>query len=83
MFSKDFWQCNQKKIVLAEQNFSLLGGHFGHLSNNILYTRPVQRTHKKSVKLFNINVLFLFDLTLDFNKIVYILGYLRIRFFTV
>ncbi len=34
-------------IFLAEQNFSLLGGHFGHLSKNILYTRPVQRTQKK------------------------------------
>ncbi len=34
-------------FFLAEQNFSLLGGHFGHLSKNILYTRPVQRTHKK------------------------------------
>ncbi len=34
-------------IFLAEQNFSLLGEHFSHLSKNILYTRPVQRTHKK------------------------------------
>ncbi len=25
---------------------SLLGRHFGHLSKNILYTRPVQRAHK-------------------------------------
>ncbi len=31
------------------------------------------------MKLFNINVLFLFDLTLDFKEIMYILGYLRKR----
>ncbi len=30
-------------FFLAEQNFSLLGGHLGHLSKNILYIRPVQR----------------------------------------
>ncbi len=24
-------------LYLAEQNFSLLGGHFGHLSKHILY----------------------------------------------
>ncbi len=34
---------------LAEQNISLLGGQFGHLSKNILYTRPVQHEHSKSV----------------------------------
>ncbi len=33
-------------FFLAEQNLSLLDGHFGHLSKNILYTRPVQRTQK-------------------------------------
>ncbi len=39
-----------------------------HLSKNILYTRPVQRTHKKYVTFnFNVNFQFLFDLTLDFN----------------
>ncbi len=48
------------------KNANLLGGHFGHLSKNILYTRPVQRAHKKHLT-FNFNVLFLFDLTLDFN----------------
>ncbi len=53
-------------VILAEQHFSLLGRHFGHLSKNILYTRPVQRTHKKCVT-FNFNELFLFDLNLDFN----------------
>ncbi len=55
--------------ILAEQNFSLLGGHFGHLSKNILYTRPVQRSAhtKKKCETFNFNVPFLFDLTLDFN----------------
>ncbi len=54
-------------LFLAEQNFSLLGGHFRHLSKNILYTRPVQhtRTHKK---VWNFNVLFIFDLTLDVTK---------------
>ncbi len=42
-------------FFLAEQNFSLLGGHFGHLSKNILYTRPVQRAHtQKSVKLLTL-----------------------------
>ncbi len=30
-------------LFLAEQNFSLFGGHFGHLSKNIIYTIPVQR----------------------------------------
>ncbi len=40
-------------FFLAEQNFSLLGGHFGHLSKNILYTRPVQHTHK-SVELLTL-----------------------------
>ncbi len=34
-------------IFFLEQNFSLLAGHFGHLSKNILYTRPVQCTQKK------------------------------------
>ncbi len=34
-------------IFLAEQNFSLMGGHFGHLSKEILYTRPIQRAQKK------------------------------------
>ncbi len=36
-------------LFLAEQNYSLLGGHFRHLSKNILYTRHVQRTHKRKV----------------------------------
>ncbi len=51
-------------FFLAEQNFSLLGGHFSHLSQNILYTRPVQ--HKK---VCNFNVLFIFDLNLDVTKL--------------
>ncbi len=50
-------------FFLAGENFSLLGGHFGHLNKNILYTRPVQGAHKKC----NFYVLFVFDLTLDFN----------------
>ncbi len=33
-------------LFLAEQNFSLFGGHFGHLSKNIIYTIPVQRACK-------------------------------------
>ncbi len=54
-------------IFLAEQKCSLLGRHFSHLSKNILYTRPVQRAQKKCVT-FNLNVLFIFDLTLDITK---------------
>ncbi len=54
-------------FFLAEQNFSLLGRHFSHLSKNILYTRPVQRAQKKCVTL-NFNVLLIFDLTLDVTK---------------
>ncbi len=44
--------------MLAEQNFSLLGIHFGHLSTSILYTRPVQHTHKNCIT-FNFTVLFI------------------------
>ncbi len=33
---------------------SLLGGHFSHLSKNILYTRSLQRAHKTSVKLLTL-----------------------------
>ncbi len=54
-------------FFLAEQNFSLLGGHLGHLSKNILYTRPVQHTQKKC-ETFNFNVLFIFDLTFEVTK---------------
>ncbi len=54
-------------LFLAEQNFSLLGGHFGHLSKNILYT-DLYSTHKK-LWTFNYNVLFIFYLTLDVTKL--------------
>ncbi len=56
-------------FFLAEQKFSLLSGHFGHLSKNILYTRPEQRAHTNKCEPFNFNVLFLFDLTLDFKNV--------------
>ncbi len=57
-------------FFLAKQNFPLLGGHFGHLSKNILYTRPVElySAHTKKCVTFNFNVLFIFDLTLDVTK---------------
>ncbi len=54
-------------VFLSEQFFSLLAGHFSHLSKNILCTRPVQRAQKEKCVTLNFKVLFLFDLTLDFN----------------
>ncbi len=53
-------------FFLSEQNFSLLGEHFSHLSKNILYTQTCT-THAKKV-CNNFNVLFIFDLTLDVTK---------------
>ncbi len=73
-------------FFLAEQNFSLLGGHFGHLSKNILYT--LYSAHTKKCVTFNFNVLFIFDLTLDITKwctflVTWENFYLFILFFTV
>ncbi len=53
-------------FFLAEQNFSLLGRHFGHLSKSILYT--LYSTHTKKCVTFNFNVLFIFDSILDVTK---------------
>jgi len=47
-----------KKKILAEQTFSLLDGNFSHLSKNILYTRPVERTHKKVGTFFTLTCYF-------------------------
>ncbi len=64
-------------FFLAEQHFFLLGRHFGHLSKNILYNRPVQ----KSVKRLTLMCYFYLFWPLILTKL-YILGYMR-HFFTV
>ncbi len=40
-------------FFLAEQNFSLLGGHFGHLSKNI-FIPNLQSAHTKQCETFTL-----------------------------
>ncbi len=54
-----------KKIFLAEQNFSILGRHFG---KKTFFIPDLYSAHTKQCETFNFNVLFIFDLTLDVTK---------------
>ncbi len=53
-------------FILAEQNFFLVGGHFG-LLNKTFFIPDLYSAHTKKGETFNFNVLFLFYFTLDFN----------------